>query len=92
MHGTVLCFPGYFPLSLFVTLPTSILLMTLSFSIQVFCVGLWCLDEYWYYSLFTLSMLFLFESTMAKSRLRTLTELRRVKVDNQIVLTYRCGK
>ncbi|KAL6610003.1 hypothetical protein ACP70R_039972 [Stipagrostis hirtigluma subsp. patula] len=62
------------------------------FVFQVFCVGLWCLDEYWYYSLFTLFMLFLFESTMAKNRLKTLTELRRVKVDNQIVLTYRCGK
>ena len=60
--------------------------------LQVFCVGLWCLDEYWYYSLFTLFMLFLFESTMAKNRLKTLTELRRVKIDNQIVLTYRCGK
>ncbi|KAL5203124.1 hypothetical protein ABZP36_014076 [Zizania latifolia] len=62
------------------------------FVFQVFCVGLWCLDEYWYYSLFTLFMLFLFESTMAKNRLKTLTELRRVKVDSQIVATYRCGK
>ncbi|XP_062179368.1 probable manganese-transporting ATPase PDR2 isoform X1 [Phragmites australis] len=62
------------------------------FVFQVFCVGLWCLDDFWYYSLFTLFMLFLFESTMAKNRLKTLTELRRVKVDNQIVLTYRCGK
>lgn len=59
---------------------------------QVFCVGLWCLDEYWYYSLFTLFMLFMFESTMAKSRLRTLTELRRVRVDNQIVMVHRGGK
>ncbi|KAK2391289.1 putative manganese-transporting ATPase pdr2 [Trifolium repens] len=62
------------------------------FVFQVFCVGLWCLDEYWYYSLFTLFMLFMFESTMAKSRLRTLTELRRVRVDNQIVMVHRCGK
>jgi hypothetical protein len=29
---------------------------------------------------------------MAKSRLRTLTELRRVRVDNQIVMVHRCGK
>ncbi|KZV26399.1 hypothetical protein F511_38122 [Dorcoceras hygrometricum] len=62
------------------------------FVFQVFCVGLWCLDEYWYYSLFTLFMLFMFESTMAKSRLKTLTELRRVKVDSQILMVYRCGK
>ncbi|GAB4838180.1 Probable manganese-transporting ATPase pdr2 [Ancistrocladus abbreviatus] len=62
------------------------------FVFQVFCVGLWCLDEYWYYSLFTLFMLFLFESTMAKSRLKTLTELRRVRVDNQTLMVHRCGK
>lgn len=37
-------------------------------------------------------MLFMFESTMAKSRLRTLTELRRVRVDNQIVMVHRGGK
>lgn len=60
--------------------------------IQVFCVGLWCLDEYWYYSLFTLFMLFMFESTMAKSRLKTLSELRRVRVDSQTLMVYRCGK
>ncbi|GMP86441.1 hypothetical protein CsSME_00039220 [Camellia sinensis var. sinensis] len=62
------------------------------FVFQVFCVGLWCLDEYWYYSLFTLFMLFMFESTMAKSRLKTLTELRRVRVDGQTVMVHRCGK
>ncbi|PSS04631.1 Manganese-transporting ATPase, partial [Actinidia chinensis var. chinensis] len=62
------------------------------FIFQVFCVGLWCLDEYWYYSLFTLFMLFMFESTMAKSRLKTLTELRRVRVDGQTLMVHRCGK
>ncbi|KAK4412362.1 putative manganese-transporting ATPase PDR2 [Sesamum alatum] len=58
---------------------------------QVFCVGLWCLDEYWYYSLFTLFMLFMFESTMAQSRLKTLSELRRIKVDSQTFMVHRCG-
>ncbi|XP_043708473.1 probable manganese-transporting ATPase PDR2 isoform X2 [Telopea speciosissima] len=62
------------------------------FVFQVFCVGLWCLDEYWYYSLFTLFMLFLFESTMAKARLKTLTELRRVRVDAQTLMVHRCGR
>ncbi|KAJ9562227.1 hypothetical protein OSB04_007387 [Centaurea solstitialis] len=62
------------------------------FVFQVFCVGLWCLDAYWYYSLFTLFMLFMFESTMAKSRLKTLSELRRVRVDSQMIMAYRCGK
>ncbi|XP_022965544.1 probable manganese-transporting ATPase PDR2 [Cucurbita maxima] len=62
------------------------------FVFQVFCVGLWCLDEYWYYSLFTLFMLFMFESTMAKSRLKTLSELRRVRVDTQTLMVHRCGK
>ncbi|KAJ6349666.1 hypothetical protein OIU77_007112 [Salix suchowensis] len=42
--------------------------------------------------LFTLFMLFMFESTMAKSRLKTLSELRRVRVDTQIVTVHRCGK
>ncbi|PSR88079.1 Manganese-transporting ATPase [Actinidia chinensis var. chinensis] len=62
------------------------------FVFQVFCVGLWCLDEYWYYSVFTLFMLFMFESTMAKSRLKTLTELRQVRVDGQTLVVHRCGK
>ncbi|TCD66868.1 hypothetical protein EIP91_000766 [Steccherinum ochraceum] len=62
------------------------------FVFQVFCVALWCLDEYWYYSLFTLFMLVVFECTVVWQRVRTLTEFRTMSITPYPVQCKRDGK
>ncbi|TRM59042.1 hypothetical protein BD626DRAFT_437524 [Schizophyllum amplum] len=62
------------------------------FVFQIFCVALWCLDEYWYYSLFTLFMLVVFECTVVWQRVRTLTEFRTMSVQPFPIQVYRDGK
>ena len=62
------------------------------FVFQMFCVGLWLLDDYWYYSLFTLVMLVGFESTVVWQRQRTLTEFRGMSIQPYDIWVHRTGK
>ncbi|KAH8923119.1 hypothetical protein BT69DRAFT_1350398 [Atractiella rhizophila] len=62
------------------------------FVFQVFCVSLWMIDEYWYYSIFTGFMLVVFECTVVWQRLRTVNEFRTMSIKPYPILVHREGK
>jgi len=61
------------------------------FVFQLFCVGMWLLDEYVYYTLFTLATLFMLESTLVWQRLRQYASLRAMRPRPAPLLVFREG-
>jgi cation-transporting ATPase 13A1 len=97
LHSTVLASHVYGPNMTVLRLPTFVELLSEQvvapfFLFQIFCVVLWSLDEYWYYAIFTLMALIMFESTVAYSRLMGLQRLHTAgHKGTQRVWVKRCG-
>lgn len=59
---------------------------------QILCVALWSLDDYWYYALFTLVMLVLFEAMLCLQRQKNLDMLRSMRRESTLVYALRSGR
>lgn len=61
------------------------------FVFQLFCVFLWLMDEYWYYSLLTLVLLVILEAQMVHRRRSDLQELRSMRIPPRPTYVLRDG-
>ncbi|CAM9406446.1 unnamed protein product, partial [Phaeothamnion confervicola] len=59
---------------------------------QLFCSGLWLLDNYWTYSVFTLFMIFTFEATVVFQRIKNLGTLKGMGNESHPVSVHRAGR
>ena len=62
------------------------------FVFQIFCTFLWMLDEYWYYSLFTFSLLLFAESTVVFQRKKNMERLRAMRIHPYDLYVLRQGE
>ena len=62
------------------------------FVFQLFTTCLWLLDDYWYFSLMQLWMLFFFEGTVVFQRMQNFKRLRAMRVAARQLWVHRQGK
>lgn len=62
------------------------------FVFQIFSVALWCMDEQWYFSLFSLFMLVSFEMTTVFQRRTTMSEFQSMGIKPYTIYTFRDNK
>lgn len=62
------------------------------FVFQIFCTFLWLMDEYWYYSLFTLGLLMFAESTVVFQRKKNMERLRSMRIHPYDMYALRKGE
>jgi cation-transporting ATPase 13A1 len=58
----------------------------------VLCLFLWSLDDYWYYSVFTLMMLMIFEGVMCTQRQNSVLMMRNMRRPPYKIFVFRCGQ
>ncbi|ANZ74639.1 BA75_00390T0 [Komagataella pastoris] len=59
------------------------------FVFQIFSVALWCMDEMWYFSLFSLFMLISFECTTVFQRRSTMNEFHSMGIKPYLIYVFR---